>query len=296
MYEDSLKNESSASNIEVESIYKEAGIILPERVTKSLADVLEFHQTVTKNRSAFITEEINKLKKATVSRNEHISDLTGKRSQLMDVLKAHKALDEHTRLQALLSITKGQYDEVLRKIELLKKFEEGKSTVKIEKEELKVKTRRDLEDREIARSRAVGLFNTSSERLYNKPGQLIINITDAGFSFKIEIERSESDGIQLMEVFCYDLVIAQIWSQKIRKPGFLIHDSTVFADVDERQIARAIEMANQISKESGFQYICCLNSDHVPWTEFSEGFNLRSFVKLEIKDDPAEACLFGMRF
>lgn len=296
MYEESLENESSASTTEVENIYREAGLVLPERVTKSLAEVLNFHQTVTKNRASFITEEINKLKKSIISRNEQVLALSNERAEQLEVLKTHKALDEHNRLQGLLSATKGQYEEVLRKIDLLKKFEEGKSAVKIEKEELKVKTRRDLEERETSRSKAVSLFNTSSERLYNKPGQLIIDITDSGFSFKVEIERSESDGIQLMEVYCYDLVIAQIWSQKQKKPGFLIHDSTVFADVDERQVARAIEMANQISTENNFQYICCLNSDHVPWNEFSENFDLKSFIKLELKDDPAEACLFGMRF
>jgi len=44
----------------------------------------------------------------------------------------------------------------------------------------------------------------------------------------VEIERSGSQGIDSMKVFCYDLVLAQLWSQREGKPGFLIHDSMIF--------------------------------------------------------------------
>lgn len=296
MYEESLKSETSASSTEVEQVYKEAGLVLPDRVTKSLNEVLSFHQTVTKNRASFISDEISKLRRSIKAREDQVAAYSDKRAALLEVLKTHKALDEHTRLQNLVGTTRGQFEEVVRKIDLLKKFEEGKSAVRIEKEELKLNTRRDLDEHETIKARAVELFNSNSEQLYNKPGQLIIDVTDAGLSFKVEIERSESDGIQLMEVFCYDLVIAQLWSEKSRRPGFLIHDSTLFADVDERQVARAIEMTASLSAAHDFQYICCLNSDHVPWSEFSQGFDLKAYVKLELKDEPEEACLFGFRF
>jgi len=36
-------------------------------------------------------------------------------------------------------------------------------------------------------------------------------------------------------------------------PGFLVHDSTLFADVDERQKAQALELAAREASTKGFQ-------------------------------------------
>lgn len=295
-YEASVVEEKSASKADVEQVYKEAGVLFSEKIKKRLEEVLAFHETVTRNRADFLKEEIARLHRAISNREDKIKALSNDRAVSLNVLKTHKALDEYTSLQGQLTELNAQLEEAVRKIDLLKKFEAGKSAVKIEREELKVKTRRDHEERTAARERVVALFNANSEALYNRPGQLIIDITESGLSFKIEIERSESDGIQLMEVFCYDLVLAQVWAQKERAPGFTIHDSTVFADVDERQIAHAIEAASQLSESKNFQYICFLNSDKVPWSQFSEGFDLRKYVRLELKDKPVSACLFGVRF
>jgi len=44
----------------------------------------------------------------------------------------------------------------------------------------------------------------------------------------------------------------------------LIHDSTIFEGVDERQKARALELAAAKSAKFGFQYVCAMNSDEIP--------------------------------
>jgi uncharacterized protein YydD (DUF2326 family) len=99
-----------------------------------------------------------------------------------------------------------------------------------------------------------------------------------------------------MEIFCYDLVLSQIWATKATQPGFLIHDSSVFADVDERQIASALKFAAKKAEEKSFQYICCLNSDKIPMSLVMPDLNLKDYIRLELKDKPEDACLFGFRF
>ena len=99
-----------------------------------------------------------------------------------------------------------------------------------------------------------------------------------------------------MEIFCYDLLLSEIWSEKGLGLGFLIHDSTIFSDVDERQIAHALEYASTRANKKNFQYICCLNSDKIPYNLFSNDFDIKSSVVLELKDSPENACLFGFRF
>lgn len=46
-----------------------------------------------------------------------------------------------------------------------------------------------------------------------------------------------------MKVFCYDMVIAELGMERNFFPDFLIHDSTIFDGVDERQVARALMLA-----------------------------------------------------
>lgn len=76
----------------------------------------------------------------------------------------------------------------------------------------------------------------------------------------------------------------------------LIHDSVLFADVDERQKALALELAAEKSEKYGFQYICTLNSDTLPLSDFSEGFNLNKFIILTLTDREEQGSLLGKRF
>ena len=99
-----------------------------------------------------------------------------------------------------------------------------------------------------------------------------------------------------MKVFCYDLMLAQIWSSKEFGPKFLIHDSTIFDGVDERQVANALQRAASEAKNSGFQYICCLNSDSIPWNDFENTFDLRKYVRVELTDSREDGGLLGLRF
>lgn len=295
-YQKSLTEEKTASRSDIERIYKEAGILFPERVTKRLEEVVTFHNDLTRNRADFLGEEINKLKRAIAGREDKKKELSDRRARILDILKTHHALEEYTKLQETLNNSKAQLEDVKRRIELLKKFESGRSALRIEKEELLQNTRRDYDDRVVAREKAISLFNEYSEALYNRPGQLIIDVTDNGYRFGVEIEREQSDGIRLMEIFCYDLVLSQIWATRTARPGFLFHDSSVFADVDERQIASALKLAAKTAESKGFQYICCLNSDKVPMTLVQPDLDLKNYIRLELKDKPADACLFGIRF
>jgi uncharacterized protein YydD (DUF2326 family) len=93
-------------------------------------------------------------------------------------------------------------------------------------------------------------------------------------------------------------MLAQLWSERDRSPCILIHDSTIFDGVDERQVALALELADRESKRCGFQYICTFNSDMIPRSEFADDFNLNfdSFVRLILTDDSDEGGLLGIRF
>lgn len=281
---------------EVETIYAKAGVQLPGAVVRRLEDVRTFHETLVANRKSFLSAELEDIESAIADREETIRRLSDRRAELMKVLADHGALDEYTELQQRYSRTGAQLKDVENRIENLRKLEQGKSSLKIEQERLHQSARRDYDERHELRERAISLFNAHSQALYEAPGRLVINIGDTGFKFDVEIERAGAQGIENMKVFCYDLTLAQLWAEKSVSPGFLIHDSTIFDGVDERQVALALERAAEVSEEAGFQYVCTLNSDTLPLSELSEGFNIHQFVRLRLTDATPKGSLFGFRF
>lgn len=295
-YERNLSDEQPPDTQNVQRIYKEAGVALPDVALRRIEEVQEFHNHIIKNRKEFLSTEIDRLKKGIDLREVEIEKKTDERSKIMEVLKTHGALEEYTLLQERHMGTVNQLNEITTMIEDLRKFEKSKSEIKISIETWRQKARKDYDERHMIRERAISLFNEHSELLYDAPGQLVINIDDKGFKYDVEIERSGSAGISNMKVFCYDLMLAKLWSNKEPSPRLLIHDSTIFDGVDERQRARALEMAARESASSDFQYICTLNSDYIPTNEFSEDFNIEEYVKLKLTDKSADGCLLGIRF
>ena len=142
----------------------------------------------------------------------------------------------------------------------------------------------------------INIFNDNTEKLYNVPGNLVIDITNNGYTFKVEIERSGSVGISNMKIFCYDMMLAEVWSNRTASPGFWIHDSLLYDGVDSRQVAAALELAASKSEKLGFQYICTLNSDDVPYAEFTEDFDFKSFIRLTLTDESESSGLLGFRY
>ncbi|MBW4490600.1 MAG: DUF2326 domain-containing protein [Trichocoleus desertorum ATA4-8-CV12] len=294
-YQSSLEQESEPSQSDVARLYESAGVELPSLVIRRLEEVENFHHQIVENRREFLSAEVKRLRRTITDFDKIIREKTNQRASRLEVLQTHGALEEYTRLQELYLETRSSLNDINQRIDELRKVEEGKSSLRIERELLKQRALRDLEERHAQAERAITLFNANSQALYDAPGTLAINVGSSGFQFNVEIERDRSEGIGKMKIFCYDLMLAQLWSQRDPSPNVLIHDSTIFDGVDERQVALALELAARESERLGFKYICTLNSDMVPSAEFSPEFNFDSFVRLRLTDDEG-GNLLGISF
>lgn len=295
-YEESLKDETEAKPDSVTKVYEEAGMVLPDTIIKRLDDVKLFHKQVVTNRKNFLTSEMQRIKNEIMKREQEKQKISDERVELMMVLKKHGALEEYTQLQTKHQKTVAELKDLSIRLENLKKFEQGKSAVTVEQELLQQEASTDLSERKVQKEKAILLFNENSKFLYDVPGTLSIDISKAGFKFGVNIERSGSHGIGNMKIFCYDLMLEQIWANKKNTPGFLVHDSIIFADVDERQKALALELASQKSKKSDFQYICTMNSDSLPTKDFSLDFKFEEYVRKTFTDATEDGGLLGIRF
>src|SRR3546814_4553076 len=114
------------------------------------------------------------------------------------------------------------------------------------------------------------------------------------YKFSFAIDRQGSDGVDQMVVFCFDLVVATLLSRRDARFQSLMHDSSMFADVDPRQYGLALQLAFQVSTAEGFQYICCLNVGDLP-KEHLGALELDPMIVLRLSDDGDKGRLLGMR-
>lgn len=295
-YKESVADEKPPTDGALELVYEETGLVFPEAVKRTLAEAKEFHRRIVENRKAFLETEIQRLESVISERDGQIKEQTDARALSLEVLRTHGALQEMTMMQEKHLEAKGRLERVRSRIMEIKDNTSRKRDIRVAKEELAKIADRDHEQRREVWSKAVRLFNEISQALYKSPGCLVINITETGFKYGVEIERSGSEGIGKMKVFCFDLMLLQLVPFMSRHIDFLIHDSVLYDGVDSRQRALAIERAAQVTQAQGTQYICTLNSDMIPREDFNTDFDFDRHVRLTLKDRDPSGSLLGFQF
>ena len=294
-YQESVEVEQPPDEKRVERLFEEAGVHFGESVKRTLADAREFHKTIVENRRAFLQSEIKEIENE-ISRNDGtIRSKTDERAEAMSILKTHGALEEFTLLQQKISEKKSKFENICLKIADLQKLTATKKEIKRDTDDLEVRIDRDYQEAKPERDQAVLGFSANSQALYEVPGNLVIDHSEKGYHFTAEIPKDGSQGVGKMKIFCYDLMLVDRLA-RMGRMNTLIHDSTMFDGVDSRQTAHALERALQQSTEGNFQYICALNSDAVPYTVFSSGFDFDEYVRLTLTDSDAKRSLLGFRY
>lgn len=296
LYQASMMEEADADPAQIAQIYKEAGLLFPDEVTKRLEDVRQFHKKIVQNRRDYLRLEIDNLNAAVLRRDQEIQEIGRKKTKIMNILKTHGALDEFLQIQENHQGQVSALEDVTNRLKILRDIGNAKDALALDSARLLQKMKSDLAERVTQRTDAIRAFNLYSKNLYNEPGMLSIGTSSSGYTFDVRIERSDSHGYKNMKIFCYDLTLARLWASKQTSPGFLVHDSVIFADVDMRQVAHAIQLANTESRQHQYQYICMMNSDSVPLSEFDSNFNFDSHVIIQLTDATENGSILGIRF
>lgn len=295
-YRTTIVAEETPSDDRLEALYTEAGVVLPGAVIKTLAAARAFNEQIVVNRREFIANEIVVLEAALEARSDEIAVLTERRASYLNALAGQGALEELMQLQELHAATRLKVDGLTSRITQLRQMTTKADTIKVETVELKRAATLDYDERRSLWSQALSLFSDFSEHLYKSPGRLVIDLDDTGYRFDVEIAGSPSEGISKMKIFCYDLMLICFARHRGLGIDFLIHDSTIFDGVDPRQRAHALELAAEMSKKYGFQYICTLNTDMLPVSDFSAAFDYQAAVRLRLTDTDPSGSLLGFRY
>lgn len=297
-YEDSLAYEIEPAEGSVLALYESAQVELPELITKRVDEVEQFHRQVIHNRTEFLREECNSLRAKIVANEKEEARVGQIRAQALSIIDSYHALDEYNQLHERLANLRHERDALAAAIIQRREIDQGQDEIKVEEQQVIIQGKRDHAEREGVRAKAIALFNENSRALYAEgaEGRLEIDFKDGGFIYNIDIQGAGSTGIEAMKMFCFDLMLAQLWSEKKTNPGFLYHDSRLFDGVDDRQKAAAIRLASQQAEERGFRYICAFNTNDLPAPNLLGDLDLDGAVRLRLTDLGPEGKLLGRAF
>lgn len=293
----SIEAEDSPDVGDLEKLYAESGIVLPELARRRFEEVARFHKAVISNRRSHLEGEIESATQRIDARDRSKIELDRRRRQIMELLQSGGALEHYTRLREELGRAEGETEVLRQRKEIAERLETTRTEVDLRRTQLLKALQDDIRERDEIIGEAISIFADLSEALYEQAGSLTVSATKSGPKFEVHIDSERSKGITNMQIFCFDLMLAEMLARNDRFPGFLIHDSHLFDGVDERQVAKALQLGAERAEAGGFQYIVTLNSDAVPTEGFQAGFDLHDhLIDTRLTDATETGGLFGIRF
>lgn len=294
--EETFEKEEEPDTSRVLRLFDEASSILNEVVSKKFDEFEAFHNSIIQNRKSHLADEIEILKERIDKRNAKKVALDNERSEILSLLHSHGALDQFYKLQNEATKLEAKLEVLNQKLIATKDLDVQKADLKIDKSKLQKKVITDHTERDKAIEQAIIVFGDISNELYDEPGKFKIQPTDDGPKFEFDIPGKKSTGKSKMQIFCFDLMMMKLWANEPVRPKLLVHDSKLFDGVDERQVARALNLGAAWAKKYGFQYIVTLNSDDLPDMSEFQDFTLSDHVVDLHLTDTETGGLFGFRF
>ena len=293
----SFEQEDAPDLGDVSKLYFEAGVVLPDMVRRRFGDVERFHRTIIENRRSHLAAEIASAEGRIAERDRLKEERDRRRRQIMGLLQSGGALEHYTNLREEVGRSEAEIEGLRQRLETAERVESTKAELDIVRAGLSKALRDDIHERAEIIREAILSFEVLSESLYERAGSLTVSETPNGPLFDVHIEGQRSKGITNIQIFCFDLMLTEISHKQGRGPGFLIHDSHLFDGVDERQVAKALQLGAERAEAAGFQYIVTINSDALPREGFRRGFDIQAHVlETKLTDATETGGLFGLRF
>lgn len=293
--EQALSGEAPPDPDDLQRLYREAGVELPETSLRRFDDVRKFHESVIRNRQSYLQGELNAARARLADRDARRRDLDSRRAQLMILLSSTGALEHFTELQSELGRLEGAAEALRRQTAAARQMEDTQLQLGIETAELELRLGRNHEEQRDRIEDAQLLFAELSGQLYETPGTLTVSRKLTGPPVRAFIHGQESVGITKMQIFCFDLTLARLVLKQGIGPRFLLHDSHLFDGVDPRQARHALALCIRETEAHGYQYLVTLNSDKVASIK-DAGLDVRDFALPVRLTDQETGGLFGKRF
>lgn len=300
-----IKDEPCVHYTTVEKLYSEARFILPDIITVSLSQASEFHANLLESRKSRLMKEIHELEKRNIEISTDINTLDTELSGIMCFISNAGALEERDALRDEIETLRKKKNDLIKYDALLNSLKIKISTLNQELERIKSSAMLYLGYQAKQLEHLQKSFRDITRRFYNEhPGILEISVPERFLSCKQvfdinpQIEGDGGGGINQVKIFCYDLLVSRMNNGLF---DFMMHDSRLFSEMDERQRAICFELIAEECADSGLQYVCSLNHDIFESVlENTQNPVSRKLLKdsviLELSDESVSKKLFGIQF
>src|SRR5579859_5628711 len=296
--EQALAVEKAPERGELQQLYTAVGVELPEITLRRLEEVIKFHDSIIENRRVHLQREIADLRNQLTEGDRRLASLDAERSDIFKTLRGRGALEDFLRLQKELAETEALAASLRERFKAAQILEGEATQLKIDRSNLKRRLQEDHQKREVVLDDAIVIIADAISELYeDRSGRFELDATENGPEFQISIDGDRGGGISNIEIFCLDLALFKVVTKRLGGPGFLVHDSHLFDGVDERQIARALELGLRATEGEELQYIVTMNSDifrRLPLPD--EIDSAKVVLQTHISDETETGGLFGFRF
>ena len=294
----SMKTETSPAYADVQALYAAANVELPGVALRRFEEADRFRESVARNRRMYLQSQVDESTEIRDELKLNLVSLDEEKSGILKVLAGKGAFEDLIRLQEELASERIRRDGLETKLQNANALENDSAGQKRDEAELFVKLQDSVLTHEEKIRDAVAGVDHAIRALYDdRDGNLIIEAVKSGISFSIQIDGGGNQGgIDMMKIFCFDMMLFEIVSARFGGPGFWIHDSHLFDGVDARQVHAAMIYGKKISEGIGSQYIVTMNSDILQAAcEFGDE-GIRDAILPTSLDDTDTGGLFGFRF
>lgn len=296
--EDSLSKIVDDINVEkLKKLHEEVSLFFPDELIKEFSDLINFNESITKDRRKYLAENLSELKSEFTIIDREIKFIEIEKSEKLTYLTEKDSYFKFKKYQSEITKVSVEIERIKDKLEAIDK------SVKIEEEISDIK--KDVEKSILKIGNAISLRNHSEiNKIFNS---IIFDVlgTNALISIKQNkqgnvdfgadyqnpsdlISTSESHGTTYKKILCmaFDLSLLIHYSKKSFFK-FVYHDG-ILEGLDNRIKIRLLDKIKEICNEYKIQYILSTIDSDIPTDAKGDSYIFEEneiCLKLDDKDD-----------
>lgn len=263
---ESLLSSPDLGKESIEKVYNESKVFFSDNVSKTLSDLEQFYEQLTRNRMQKLSFHKQLISKKLDENMKEEILLKEELDKKFKYLGAHQALDVVVKVTDRLNDLEKEKEKFENYEKLIASYHT--KTLEIKKNFIKYAQQTDeyLKDISSIITEKQTFFRDLAKRFYPKSSSGITIYNNDGenqiqFDIEAKIESDGSDGINNVKIFCYDMTtLFKGYGHNLK---FCFHDSRLFDGIDERQKTELFKILNDMFLNSNYQYIATMNQNQI---------------------------------
>lgn len=268
-------------NKHIVKLYEKANIEVPEMVRVKLSEVEEFHKKMYIDRKKFLEDQIIKKTEEIINIDKELRSFDIELKKLADIIKINEAYIESIKLIE-------NYNNKLKELKYqqgrLSQIEDIEKEIKSKDEELHkdfIEVENKLKEKEQEIEEIKEYINKFVKEIYDDDVYAFFNINSRvkhqrnnPLKIKLELKGEGGEGIAEVKKIIMDYIIFKMNNYT----EILIHDSSCYNGIDNRQTVNMLKKLHEIAIKSDKQAIISINKYQVSIAGDEDSRDVYNFI------------------